>query len=467
MSVRNQPGIAGEHSRTIMKDTSTIRPSTYQVRLFLERLKKSAFVKNLLIVMSGTAAAQAIGFALTPVISRLFSPADFGIFGSFSAIAGIIAAGVTLEYTQAIMLPKEKEDALNLFFVSCLCTLAVSILCLAVCLLFPATIHGLMKTEGAWVLAFLVLATLANGLNSSCQAWCVRVKAFKETSASQVVRSLSSNGMQVGFGVLKGGATGLIISVILADILASINLIRVLLPELAPLHRTIRWDRIKQLAKDYRDFPLYSASQNVVNALSSGLPVLLLTHYYGIVVAGMYAFGARILVLPMGFVLRSLRQVLFQKAGETQHRGGRLLPLYVKVTAGLFALIFLPALVLFIWAPELFTWIFGSQWLMAGEFAQSLILWLMFYFCNLPAVLFAQIIRIQRTFFFYDLVLLAGRALSMVLGGLYLSAPQTILLFASVGAVMNVCLILFVGYAIAKKEGHGSWREIRENALKR
>jgi O-antigen/teichoic acid export membrane protein len=159
--------------------------------------------------------------------------------------------------------------------------------------------------------------------------------------------------------------------------------------------------------------------------------------------------------------------VLFQKAGETQHRGGRLLPLYVKVTAGLFALIFLPALVLFIWAPELFTWIFGSQWLMAGEFAQSLILWLMFYFCNLPAVLFAQIIRIQRTFFFYDLVLLAGRALSMVLGGLYLGAPQTILLFASVGAVMNVCLILFVGYAVAKKEGHGSWREIRENALKR
>jgi O-antigen/teichoic acid export membrane protein len=299
-------------------------------------------------------AAQAIGFALTPVISRLFFPADFGIFGSFSAIAGIVAAGVTLEYTQAIMLPKEKEDALNLFLVSCLCTVAVSILCLAVCLLFPVTVHGWMNTEGAWVLALLVLATFATGLNSSCQAWCVRVKAFKETSASQVVRSLSSNGMQVGFGVLKGGATGLIISVILADILASINLIRVLPPELASLHRTIRWDRIKQLAKDYRDFPLYSASQNVVNALSSGLPVLLLTHYYGIVVAGVYAFGIRILLLPMGLVLRALRQVLFQKAGETLHREEALMPLYVKITAGLFAMILLPSVILIVWSPEIF-----------------------------------------------------------------------------------------------------------------
>ena len=47
--------------------------------------------------MSGTAAAQAIGFALTPVISRLYSPSDFGIFGSFDAVLTVVAAGVTLD----------------------------------------------------------------------------------------------------------------------------------------------------------------------------------------------------------------------------------------------------------------------------------------------------------------------------------------------------------------------------------
>ena len=125
------------------------------------------------------------------VISRLFFPADFGIFGSFSAVLGVITAGVTLEYTQAIMLPKEKGDALCLFYISCLCTIVVSLLCLAVCLLIAESLHEMMKTEGAWMLAMLILATLATGLNSSCQAWCIRVKAFKETSASQVIRSLS------------------------------------------------------------------------------------------------------------------------------------------------------------------------------------------------------------------------------------------------------------------------------------
>jgi O-antigen/teichoic acid export membrane protein len=439
-----------------------IHASKLQLQHALARLRRSSFVKNVLVVMSGTAVAQVIGFALTPVISRLFSPSDFGVFGSFDSVSSIIAAGATLEYTQAIMLPKEKEDAIHLFFVSCLCTFAISFLCLIICLLAPTSLNSVMKTGGVWALALLVLATLVNGLNNSCQAWCVRVKAFKHTSASQVIRSLSSNGTQVGFGYLKGGAAGLIISSVLADMVASLNLVRVLIPDLLAFRPRIRWDRMKGLAREYLDFPMYAASQNVINALSSGLPVLLLTYFYGIVVAGAYAFGIRILKVPMNFVLRALRQVLFQKAGETQHQGGSLGPLYVKTTLGLFALAFFPSLLLFLWAPQIFTWIFGSQWYTAGEFARSLILWMMFAFCNLPAVLFARLIRIQRTVFLYDLVLLAVRVLALVLGGLYLSALHAIVLFSLVGAAMNAILILLVGYAVMKREGQANLAHIRD-----
>jgi O-antigen/teichoic acid export membrane protein len=415
--------------------------------------------------MSGSAIAQIIGFALSPIISRLFSPSDFGVFGSFNSVAGIVAAGVTLQYTQAIMLPKEKEDALNLFCISCLCTIIVGFLCLIVCLFSAASVNNLMKTGGTWALALLVLATIVAGLNQSCQAWCVRVKAFKHTSASQAVRSISSNGAQIGLGYVRGGAGALIVASVLGDLLASLNLVRVLLPDLFSLKGAIRWDRMKLLAKEYRDFPMYSASQNVLNALSSGLPVLLLAHFYGILVAGAYAFGVRMLQVPMSFVLGALRQVLFQKAAETQHQGGSLTPLYLKTTVGLFAMALLPSSILFIWAPQLFTWIFGSQWYVAGEYARSLVLWLLVVFCNLPAVLFARLIRIQRAVFFYDMALLGLRVLALVLGGLYLSALQTISLFSVVGAAMNAILILLVGYAVMKKEGHTGLESIRECLL--
>ena len=437
---------------------------TSRLQPHLERVSKSSFVRNVLIVMSGTAIAQAVGFALSPVISRLFSPGDFGIFGSFNSVATIIAAGTTLEYTQAIMLPKEKVDAMNLFAVSCACTLGMGFLCLLFCLLAPVTVNGLMKTEGYWALALLVLASVTDGLNSSCQAWCVRVKAFKRTSAAEVVRSASSNSFQLGFGWLKGfGAAGLILSDVLANVLGSLTLSRLVLPDLKTLRSSIRWERMKELAKEYRDFPKYSATQNVVSALSSGLPVLLLTHYFGIVAAGAYAFAVRILWAPTSLLLRALRQVLFQKAGETLHQGRRLTPLYVKTSAGLFALAIFPCFALFIWSPPIFTWVFGERWHIAGEFARNLVPWLLFAFCNLPAVLFARLIRIQRTVFIYDLVMLAARILALVLGGLYLSASQSVLAFALVGAVMNGILILIVGHAVMKSEGAVDWNALRKS----
>lgn len=412
--------------------------------------------------MSGTAIAQIVGFALTPVISRLFSPSDFGIFGSFNAIAGIIAAGVTLDYSQAIMLPKEREKAINLLAFSFVCVLTFSIVCLLVCLVIPTSVNSLMKTVGMWPLAFLVLAIMMEGVNQSCQAWAVRSKAFKHTSASQVIRSLSSNGSKIGFGYLKLGSSGLIASNILASVAASLNLFRVLLPDLATLRSHIRWDVMKRLAKEYRDFPMYSASQNIINALSSGLPVLLLTRFYGIAVAGAYAFGISILQVPTSFVLTALRQVLFQRACESQHEGGSLAALYIKTTMGLFAMVLLPSLILIIWAPQLFIWIFGSQWQLAGVLARSLVIWLAISFCNLPAVLFARIIRIQRFVFFYDIALLAMRSSALVLGGLFLGVQKTVMMFALVGSVMNALLILRVGRSVMKKEGSANWQNVRD-----
>jgi len=376
-------------------------------------------------------------------------------------VTGAIAAIATLDYSQAVMLPKQREDAGQVFLLSCLVTLAVTALSAGVCLLFPHWLLGLLETRNGWLLALLVLAVLAAGLNASFQAWCVRVKAFKQTSASQVVRGFSSNGLQVGFGLAQAGATGLILSSVLAEFLASLNLLRLIRGDLRAFLAGARWQRLKELASDYRDFPAYSATQNLLNALSNGLPVLLLTHYFGIAVAGAYAFGVRLLWAPTSLISGALRQVLFQRAGEMQHQDHRLSPLFLRSTAGLFGLGLLPTVVLGIWSPYIFAWVFGDQWRTAGEFARYLAFWLLFSFCNLPAVLFAPLIRIQRALFLFNSMLLIARVLSLVVGGLYLTPLQTVALFSVVGGVMNVALILLVGRELLKQEGRLGKKSLR------
>jgi O-antigen/teichoic acid export membrane protein len=449
-----------EDRSPILNFTSRIQFFKGQCRKFPAKLKNSAFVKNVFIVMSGTALAQVLGFALSPIISRLYSPADFGVFGSFTAILGVVAAGITLDYSQALMLPKRKEDAFGLFVISCLSGFLIAAFCLGLCLIAPGFVIHFMKAPNAWILVLLLIGILGTDLNQAFQSWCIRGKAFKHTSASQVVRSLSVNGTQIGLGFLKGGASALIFAVTLGDMLATLSLAKVVLREIMVLWRTINWRRLRQLAKEYRDFPLYSASANVINSLSVGLPVFLLAHYYGIAMAGAYAFGIRLMQAPMELILRALRQVLYQKASETHNEGRRLVPLYWKITGGLFAVGFFPSLILFIGAPQIFSWIFGVQWHIAGEFARSLMLWLLFAFCNMPAVLFTRIVRLQRRKFFFEQASLVGRALALILGGMYLPASQTVFLFSLVGAVMNIVFIIIIGFALMKMEGGTALKDI-------
>ncbi|OQB94270.1 MAG: colanic acid exporter [Verrucomicrobia bacterium ADurb.Bin118] len=422
----------------------------------IRRLRQSAFLRNVLVVMSGTAVAQAVGFALSPVISRLFSPADFGVFGGFNAVTGVIAAFVTFDYSQAIMLPKQREDAGQVFLLSCLVTFGVSLLCLLACLILPGWFKGLLQTANGWLLGLLVLAVLVGGLNASFQAWCVRVKAFKQTSTSQVVRGLSSNGLQVGLGFLKAGAPGLIISSVLANFVASLNLFRVVRAELRGFMAAARWARLKSLAWEYRDFPQYSATASLINSLSLGLPVILLTHFYGLTVAGSYAFAMRLIGAPMSLVLTALRQVLFQKAAEAYNEGRQLTRLYLKITLGLFGVGLFPSLVLVAFAPRLFAWVFGGHWLQAGSFASSLVIWLLFMFCNVPAALFARILRLQRQLFLLGIILLAARTACLYLGGRYSFPPAiTIFLFSTVGGIMNLSFICIVGFKLWRRESRG------------
>jgi len=419
---------------------------------YFKYLSNSVFVKNVAVVMSGTAAAQLIGLALSPIISRLFNPSDFGIFGSFNAVLLVICAGVTLQYSQALMLPKEDTNAANVFLISIVSVLFITIIVILAVCIAPVKLLSLLKAQdGYWLLWFFPLGTFLRGANQAFQAWCIRQKAFAITSISRVLRGISANVSQIGLGIFSAGGTGLVAGSVFADGLATLNLAcQVFKKDFLLIRQAVNWKKMKKLAIEYRDFPLFSSPQNILNALSQGLPILLLGYYYGIAVAGLYAFGVRILQAPMGFVLVALRQVLFQKASETHNHGGKLFPLYLKTTGGLFAMAIIPSVILFIWAPSIFSLIFGSKWYEAGVYARWLILWLTLLFCNLPSTLFAAILRQQRNLFFYEVVILLSRTFALVAGGLLLSAKGTIILFSVVGCLLNIFYIFWIGCLVKK-----------------
>jgi O-antigen/teichoic acid export membrane protein len=289
------------------------------------------------------------------------------------------------------------------------------------------------------------VAALVTGLNQTLTAWCARKKAFKRSAAAQVARSLTANAGQTSAGLVGWGAGGLIGGGLIGDFLANLGLFyRVMRVDGALLREGANKTQVLVAAKDHKDFAIYSTPQNVLNALSQGAPIILLIHYFGAGVGGLYAFAIRVLQLPMNFVLTSLRQVLFQRLSEVQHHGGDLRGLFVETTTMLLGLAVVPAAIGFVLAPWAFGLVFGSQWVIAGEYARWLLIWLVPGFCNMPAVLAGRILRQQRNLLIFDTALLVSRVAVLVIGGFYLSAIQTIIAFSVIGAVFNSFLIGFI-----------------------
>jgi len=412
----------------------------------LRRLVGASFVRNIVVVMSGTAIAQLVSFAFSPILSRLYSPADFGIFGTYLSIATVIAAGATLNYSDTVMLPKKDEEAGALLVLSCLATVGVAAGTAIFCLVVSGPWLKLVgMADLGWFRWFVPATVLLLGLSQSLSSWATRQKAFKTTSQAQIVRSSVNCASQTVGGLAGLGGIGLIGSGVIAEAATTLFLGRSALARSFPLFRHgAAWRTLRRKAHEFREFAIYGAPQNVMNALSQGVPVLALDHYFGVAVAGYYAFGMRLLQVPLNFFLTSIRQVLFQKLSQLRADGGDLYGPFLKATGGLALISVGPTCAGFFLAPTVFAFVFGEQWRPAGEFGRWLIVWLAPAFCNVPSALAARILRLQRNLFLYDLALLVARVLALILGGIYFSAIHTVIVLSVVGCLFNLFLIFYV-----------------------
>ncbi|MDC1200166.1 oligosaccharide flippase family protein, partial [bacterium] len=105
----------------------------------MQKLKSffsSEFSKNVLTLMTGTTISQAIPLAATPILTRIYTPEDFGVLALFSSITAILGLLATGKYEMAILLPKDDKDALNIVYLSVILSAIFSIILFTIVFLF-------------------------------------------------------------------------------------------------------------------------------------------------------------------------------------------------------------------------------------------------------------------------------------------------------------------------------------------
>ncbi len=412
------------------------------------------YIRHFMTLFSSSVAGQAVALAVAPILSRLYSPADFGLAALYLSLFSIVSVLATAKYEQAIMLPKDKESAVHLFrLVILLCGL-ISITLVLPLLLFNTQLALLLGNAAIapW-LPVLPLSLMIHALLQASTFYANRTKAFKPMARSTLTQQLSASGAKVGAGYFALPCNGLIAGQIAGQLLGMLTILRHTIQETAWRRLRSRLSDIKRAAITYSQYPRFNMLLSLTNNLSGSLPIFLFTAGFSAEVAGLYAFGYTFVFRPLGLFSQSTQQVLSQKMIEAHHQGIAIYPRLRKMVTGLALLGLAPVIVLAIWAPAIFSFVFSETYGTAGRYLQIMSPWLFMVFLCSPLTFIHELFFRQKTAMMIDIVYLTLRFLALATGIWLQDVFIALALFSAIGT-------LVVGYklwwylSLARDRGH-------------
>lgn len=344
--------------------------------------KKHPFIKNVLTLISGTAFAQLLSILASPLLSRIFSPEDFALQASFVSVTSLCLVFCSGKIEQAILLPKEEAEARNILRLSILS-------CICVCLLLPIIIWGVAKYNKAFaqivennLILIVIVFVFSSSVCESLRVYFLRQKKFKIISSRTIVISIVTVALNLICGYFFYNKIVLITSTTVAQIIALILFLIVFFRLFGT--KKVLWSKqiVKPLLKKYWQFPVLMMPGQLFNSLTGNLPILVLTSYFTSYEMGLYAFVHKIVSVPITIIGGSVTQVFLQRFSKCEKN--EQINLFIKTSAILFVIILLPAVICVIFAPSLFSFIFGDTWIPAANLARLMTPFFIFQFAVTP-----------------------------------------------------------------------------------
>lgn len=340
----------------------------------ISRFLSDPMLKGAVIIGSGTVFSQILGIIFVPILTRIYSPSDYGTLSVFISLLSILTVGSTLQYELTIPLAEKDDDAIYLVILSFLIVFIITIILFLSLLFFGNFLAGIFHIE--FILPYFWLFCLGFFGISGYQIltyWAIREKNYIQITHTRITQSVGGSVSKIILGILSFGSFGLICGEIIGRMVGIGTLGRTILPKIWRSIHDFNFHKMRSLAFKYNKFPTYSFPAGFINEVSLQIPILFLTSIFGLEVVGLYTLSYSMLVLPVLLVSHSIAQAyLAEISGLFRNKSDKILDLYLKTTKKLFffgaPLIIIGAII----SPILYPIIFGSAWKDAGTFSLPL-----------------------------------------------------------------------------------------------
>ncbi len=416
-----------------------------------EKINQYDFLKNIIVLLSGSSIALLIPFIVTPILTRLFTPEDFGLWGTYSAVVAVCSVLANGRYELAILLPKTDGEAFNIFSGSLIISILVALVSFIIILFWGTGISESLNMPRLknW-LYFVPFALILIAIRQASNYWLNRHKRFKTLSYGKVVQSGTTACSNLSIGKFFYFSGGLIISTLIGQFALAIYYISQI--KLKENIKRVSLDGIRKTLYSHRDFPLKSGPGILLNILKEQAPIFLFAYFFDATIVGFYSLIIRLFGVPLTLVAGSIGQVYFQKAVELNKKNENVYPLFWKTSSRLFLLLTLPVIAIMIWGEGIFSIVFGNEWLEAGKI---LVIFTIYYAIRFIVSAQSTLLIVFRKLtleVIFNFTALVLQVASLIIGGLRNDYYLSFYLMSISGAVMYTLLgVYFWIYLKTKK----------------
>jgi O-antigen/teichoic acid export membrane protein len=393
-----------------------------------------------------TAAGQASFVIALPVLSRIYTPSDFGLFTIYLSIVNIGGPLIGLKFESALYAARTKEEAGASLVLSLVTMIVMSSAAAVALFAFASQFAGPPNSPAGWMAWVLPLGLLLAGLWSASSAWAIRSEAIPTLGMARLMQPAAMTGLQLAAGLFMPSGIVLIGAHLASHVgystfIFSRTLKRAHLSTLRPAE----WKIVLKHARAQRSFPLYALPAQVSYLAVVNLPPLLLSSFYGAEIAGHVGVAYRLVAAPLAILSLPLGAIFTSVASRTPDHAV-VLPLARKVFRANLFLVSLPILLLGAAAPKIAPLALGEHWALTGQVIAAFALIGAAHSLAAPFSEVTSIFRSQALRFIIEFVPATLVVTFICLGGMNHWPPlNTIWLMSAAGAggsVLGLTLLL-------------------------
>ncbi len=372
---------------------------------------------NILKITTSRVASWAIGLAVTPIIARVFTPEDFGVWQISMSIIGVLGILACFRYDLSIPLGRDDKEASASLALSAIISLIFSLIVLATVPFVKSQMAIWFKSPDLEVLLWLIpIGILVKSLQEALRYLAAYKMRFGIMAYAGFASSAIGVLMPIGWYFIYGRSPAGLLAAILTGYTAGILIL--VIPLFGILIAGLKDDglgSIIDVAKYHKRFPIYSIWAGLINTFSRYMPAFFLGLYFPTEVVGYYSLGNRIVTMPSSLLGRSISQVLYPAIGKQYQKTGDISKIVRTMVRRLAQTGIFPTVVIGFYGATLFRLLLGYNWVEAGIYAQILSVVVLSQFITSPMTGIFAVRSYQDKGLIYNIALAVSRFMALLL----------------------------------------------------